>query len=80
MLVTRAMLRGSYLKAPASMPQEMLAFQERIAEWEQARGRNFSEDVRERARMSGKKLPYKAPLEFRKRGRPRKQHLDESAS
>jgi hypothetical protein len=55
---------------------------ERIAEWDVAQGRDFAEDVRERARMAGKKLPYKAPLEFpkRPRGRPRKQGLDESAS
>ncbi|MBA2678633.1 MAG: hypothetical protein H0U76_09620 [Ktedonobacteraceae bacterium] len=64
LLVSRAMLRGSYLKAPAEISQELEAFDERIAEWDSARGRNFAEDVRERARMAGKKLPYKPSLVF----------------
>ncbi|MBA3822769.1 MAG: hypothetical protein H0X24_02550, partial [Ktedonobacterales bacterium] len=74
MLVTRAMLRGSYLDAPASLPGELVAFQERITEWDAHVGRVFSEDVRERARMSGKQVPMKAPLVFpkRPRGRPAK--------
>ncbi|MBA3824248.1 MAG: hypothetical protein H0X24_10195 [Ktedonobacterales bacterium] len=80
LLVSRAMLRGSYLKAPAEISRELEAFDERIADWDADRGRNFAEDVRERARMAGKKLPYKAPLTFPKRPRGRPAKRDMSAS
>ncbi|MBA3824182.1 MAG: hypothetical protein H0X24_09850 [Ktedonobacterales bacterium] len=80
LLVSLATQRGAYLKAPASLAQEVAAFLERIAERDQGRGRDFAEDVRERARMAGKKLPYKAPLEFPKVVRGAKGDAHESAS
>ncbi|MBA3823618.1 MAG: hypothetical protein H0X24_06890 [Ktedonobacterales bacterium] len=80
LLVSLATQRGAYLKAPASLAQEVAAFLDRIAERDHERGRDFAEDVRERARMAGKKLPYKAPLEFLKVVRGAKGDVHESAS
>jgi hypothetical protein len=82
MFITRAMLRGSYLQSPAELARELEAFEDQMHEDNVEKVTTFSESVRERARMAGKKLPYKAPLELpkRPRGRPRKIQAEESAS
>ena len=74
MFITRAMLREVYVEGPAQLSRELESFDDRMGEWEQQKGLNFSEDVRERARMSGKMVPYKESLVFPKkpRGRPKK--------
>ncbi len=74
LLVTRAMLREAYVKAPASLSRELESFDDVMAEWEQERGLDFAEQVRERARMAGKAVPFKPPLvrPAKPRGRPRK--------
>jgi hypothetical protein len=55
-------LRESYRPGPAALARELEAFEDWVANFEQAKGLNFAEDVRERARLSGKKVPYHAPL------------------
>ena len=63
MLITRAMLRETYLPGPASLAEELADFRQWAGEYEQKKpGLNFAEEVRERARMNGMKVPYKAPL------------------
>jgi hypothetical protein len=72
MLVTWSMVRESYLKAPATLAKEYEDFSKWAADFEQRRGLNFSEDVRERARLVGKKVPYKEPILLPKKPRNRK--------
>jgi hypothetical protein len=60
--ISRAMLRESYMPGPASLSRELEHFDEQMREWEQRTGRDFGEEVRERARMAGKRVPYKAPM------------------
>ena len=59
LLKTRAVLRGAYLTGDAELPRELEAFDDRMAEWMAERGNNFSDEVRERARMMGKPLPLR---------------------
>ena len=60
--ISWAVLRESYRPGPASLARELEAFEDWAANFEQEKGVNFAEDVRERARLSGKKVPYQAPL------------------
>ena len=61
-LVSRAVLREVYMAGPANLSRELESFDEHMAEWEQEKGSDFAEEVRERARMMGKKVPYRDPV------------------
>jgi len=54
--------RESYRPGPAELARELEAFEDRISTFKQEKGFNFAENLRERARLSGKKVPYKPPL------------------
>jgi hypothetical protein len=53
----RAVLRGEYLDTTATFSQELRAFAERMDEVDAERGRDFAEEVREKARMLCRAVP-----------------------
>ena len=59
LLKLRAALRGEYLDTTATLSQEVRAFVVRMDEVDAERGRDFAEEVREKARMLGKPLPMR---------------------
>jgi len=75
--ISWAVVQESYRPGLAALARELEAFEDWAANFEQEKGVNFAEDVRERARLSGKKVPYKAPLSLPKpalaRGRKQQQ-------
>jgi hypothetical protein len=73
MLITIAMLRGSYLHVPAELPRELEALEDWADGWQEQRALPFADAVRERARMLGKALPLDMIPPLPTRGRPRKE-------
>jgi hypothetical protein len=71
--ISWAVLRESYRPGPASLARELEAFEDWAANFEEEKGMSFAEDVRERARLSGKKVPYQTPLSLPRPARGRKQ-------
>ncbi|HEV2461803.1 MAG TPA: hypothetical protein VGS80_25890 [Ktedonobacterales bacterium] len=68
LLKLRAVLRGEYLDITATLSQELHAFANQMDEEDAKRGRDFAEEVREKARMLGKPVPIRthnlvAPVE-----------------
>jgi len=59
LLKLRAVLRGEYLDTTATLSQELRAFAGKIDEEDARRGRDFAEEVREKARMLGKPVPLR---------------------
>jgi hypothetical protein len=59
LLKLRTALRGEYLTTTATLSQELHAFAERMDEVDAERGRDYAEEVREKARMLGKPLPMR---------------------
>ncbi len=59
LLKLRAALRGEYLDTTATLSQELRAFADRMEEVDAERGRDFAEEVREKARMLGKPVPLR---------------------
>lgn len=57
LLKLRAALRGEYLATTATLSQEVGAFVMRMDDLDAERGRDFAEEVREKACMLGKPLP-----------------------
>jgi hypothetical protein len=68
LLKLRAVLRGEYLDASATLSQELRAFAERMDEVDVERCRDFTEEVREKARLLGRAVPRRgdAPLTLQK--------------
>lgn len=60
LLKLRAALRGEYLDITATLSQELRAFADHMEEVDAERGRDFAEEVREKARMLGKPVPLRA--------------------
>jgi hypothetical protein len=60
LLKLRAVLRAEYLDTTATLSQELRAFAEQMDEVDFKRGRDFAEEVREKARMLGKPVPMRA--------------------
>jgi hypothetical protein len=60
LLKLRAVLRGEYLDTTATLSQELRAFADERDEVDAKRGRDFAEEVREKARMLGKPVPMQA--------------------
>jgi hypothetical protein len=60
LLKLRAVLRGEYLETTATLSQELHAFADEMDEVDAKRGRDFAEEVREKARMLGKPVPMRA--------------------
>ena len=59
LLKLRAVLRAEYLDTTATLSQELHAFAEHMDEVDLKRGRDFAEEVREKARMLGKPVPMR---------------------
>ena len=59
LLKLRAALRGEYLETTATLSQELHAFADVMDEVDARRGRDFAEEVREKARMLGKPVPLR---------------------
>ena len=55
----RAALRGEYLETTTTLSQEVGAFVVHMDEVDAERGRDFAEEVREKARMLGKPVPLR---------------------
>jgi hypothetical protein len=62
LLKLRAVIRGEYLDTTATLSQELHAFSDRMEEVDAERGRDFAEEVREKARMQGKPVPMRGAL------------------
>jgi hypothetical protein len=60
LLKLRAVLRGEYLETTATLSQELRAFSDDMDEVDARRGRDFAEEVREKARMLGKPVPMRS--------------------
>ncbi len=60
LLKLRAALRGEYLDTTATLSQELRAFADAMDEVDARRGRDFAEEVREKARMLGKPVPMRS--------------------
>ena len=60
LLKLRTVLRGEYLDTTATLSQELRAFADEMDEVDATRGRDFAEEVREKARMIGKPVPMQA--------------------
>jgi hypothetical protein len=67
LLKLRAVLRGEYLDATTTLSQELHAFAERMDNVDAERGRDFAEDVREKARMLGRAVPLQSRRTLGKR-------------
>lgn len=61
LLKLRAALREEYLSAEAELADELGDFLIRMVELDVEKGRNFAEEVREKARMLGKSIPMRLP-------------------
>lgn len=59
LLKLRAALRGEYLSEQTTLSQELHRFVERMEEVDAERGRDFAEEVREKARSMGKPVPLR---------------------
>ena len=59
LLKLRAALRGEYLETTTTLSQEVGAFVVHMDEVDAERGRDFAEEVREKARMLGKPVPLR---------------------
>jgi hypothetical protein len=57
LLKLRAVIRGEYLDTTTTLGLELRAFAARMEEVDAERGRDFAEEVREKARMLGKPVP-----------------------
>jgi hypothetical protein len=62
LLKLRTVLRGEYLDTTATLSQELHAFADEMDEVDAKRGRDFAEEVREKARMMGKPVPMQAAV------------------
>jgi hypothetical protein len=60
LLKLRAVLRGEYLETTATLSQELHAFAGRMDEVDAERGRDFAEEVREKARRLGRPVPIRS--------------------
>jgi hypothetical protein len=60
LLKLRAVLRGEYLETTATLSQELHAFAGRMDEVDAERGRDFAEEVREKARRLGRQVPIRS--------------------
>ena len=56
------MLRGEYMETTATLSQELHAFADAMDEEDVKRGRDFAEEVREKARMLGRPVPMQVAL------------------
>ncbi len=59
LLKLRAVIRGEYLSHTATLSQELHAFHDRMEEVDAEKGRDFAEEVREKARGLGKPVPMR---------------------
>jgi hypothetical protein len=59
LLKLRAVLRGEYLETTTTLSQELCASADEMDEVDAKRGRDFAEEVRERARSMGKPVPVR---------------------
>lgn len=59
LLKLRTVLRGEYLSEQTTLSLELHRFVERMEEVDAERGRDFAEEVREKARMMGKPVPLR---------------------
>jgi hypothetical protein len=57
LLKLRAVIRGEYLSHTTTLSQELHAFHDRMEEVDAKKGRDFAEEVREKARGLGKPVP-----------------------
>jgi hypothetical protein len=74
LLISRAVARGAYRPGPAVLARELEDFEDWATDYEQKRpGVSFAEEVRERARMKGLPVPYRAPMLLPAKPRGRKQ-------
>jgi hypothetical protein len=74
LLKLRTVLRGEYLETTATLSQELHAFADRMEEVDADKGRDFAEEVREKARMLGKPVPRRGDALMKPRqGRRRAQ-------
>jgi hypothetical protein len=64
LLKLRAVLRGEYLKTTGTLSKELHAFADEMDEEDAKRGRDFAEEVREKARMLGKPVPMRSETAF----------------
>jgi hypothetical protein len=64
LLKLRAVLRGEYLDTTATLSQELRAFAGEMDEVDAKRGRDFAEEVREKARVLGKPVPLRTEPVF----------------
>ncbi len=69
LLKLRAALRGEYLSEQMTLSQELHRFALRMEEVDAERGRDFAEEVREKARMMGKPVPLRGDSVLSSRGR-----------
>jgi hypothetical protein len=60
LLKLRAVLRGEHLETTATLSQELHAFADAMGEEDVKLGRDFAEQVREKARMLGKLVPMRS--------------------
>jgi hypothetical protein len=62
LLKLRAVLRGEYLETTATLSQELRAFADEMDEVDAKRGRDFAEEVCEKARMLGNPVPIRQDM------------------
>ena len=58
----RAALRGEHLEETATLSLELRDFSRCMEEVDQQKGRDFAEEVREKARQMGKPVPLRSPM------------------
>jgi hypothetical protein len=69
LLKLRAVIRGEYLSHTSTLSQELHAFHDRMEEVDAEKGRDFAEEVREKARGLGKPVPRRKPSTLSVNGR-----------
>jgi hypothetical protein len=65
LLKLRAVLRGEHLETTTTLSQELHAFAGRMDEVDAERGRDFAEEVREKARRLGRPVPMRSERTWR---------------
>jgi hypothetical protein len=77
LLKLRAVVRGEYLDTTATLSQELCALADEMDEVDATRGRDFAEEVREKARSMGKPVPIRSDRAVHL-GRPARTTRDET--
>ena len=70
LLKLRGALRGEYLDTTVTLSQELRAFAKRMEEVDEEKGRDFADEVREKARQLGRPVPMRGQGLLRCNGRP----------